>query len=58
MEQEELEEGAVFLGLVVLHNAVRASSYGPLQQLHDVGITPVMITGELAPSSYSDRQYH
>ena len=45
MEQDELEEGAMFLGLVVLQNAVRANCYKPLEQLHAVGITPVMITG-------------
>ena len=55
MEQEELEEGAEFLGLVVMHNAVRASSYGPLQQLHAVGITPVMITGRHQVLAWSRR---
>ena len=51
MEQEELEEGTQFLGLVVLQNAVRASSYRPLEQLHAVGITPVMLTGGPRPVS-------
>ncbi|XP_037081627.1 LOW QUALITY PROTEIN: probable cation-transporting ATPase 13A3 [Pollicipes pollicipes] len=46
MEQEDLEAGSHFLGMVVMLNTVKAACYEPLEQLHEVNITPVMVTGD------------
>ncbi len=41
----ELEQGAEFLGLIIMQNLVKEETYPAIKQLHAADITTVMVTG-------------
>ena len=46
LTRTQLEEGADFLGLIIMQNLVKKETYGAIAELHEADITTLMVTGD------------
>lgn len=46
LNRTQLEEGADFLGLIIMQNLVKKETYGALAELHKADIVTLMVTGD------------
>ena len=46
LSRGQLEEGADFLGLIIMQNLVKRETYGAISELHAADITTLMVTGD------------
>ena len=46
LSRTQLEEGADFLGLIIMQNLVKKETYGAITELHAADIVTLMVTGD------------
>ena len=46
LSRPQLEEGADFLGLIIMQNLVKKETYGAIAELHAADICTLMVTGD------------
>ena len=46
LSRGQLEEGADFLGLIIMQNLVKKETYGAIAELHKADIVTLMVTGD------------
>ena len=46
LTRTQLEEGADFLGLIIMQNLVKKETYGAIAELHEADINTLMVTGD------------
>ena len=46
LSRPQLEEGADFLGLIIMQNLVKKETYGAISELHAADICTLMVTGD------------
>ena len=46
LSRGQLEEGADFLGLIIMQNLVKKETYGAIKELHQADIVTLMVTGD------------
>ena len=46
LSRNQLEEGADFLGLIIMQNLVKKETYGAIAELHKADIVTLMVTGD------------
>ena len=46
LSRSQLEEGADFLGLIIMQNLVKKETYGAIAELHKADIVTLMVTGD------------
>ena len=46
LSRSQLEEGADFLGLIIMQNLVKKETYGAIAELHAADIVTLMVTGD------------
>ena len=46
LSRGQLEEGADFLGLIIMQNLVKKETYGAIAELHKADICTLMVTGD------------